>query len=333
MNEKARLRMNRLSHLMVAAGMLIAAACKKTTPPPPTQTSATTDALSMPAIRTPESDARVKADRAAAMERILDKRYAGDPAGKVAMRNTMSQLDAKLDAEDKLAEIHRRTMVTPAPADFKPEPVARKVRLRLALEKTKIRVGEKLRFRLEMTNVGRDPLDYHEIRSSLFAGNLLDTVTMSFYLTDSRNKRVELMPRTGRPSDGGAPSEKLVPPRGLPAAELEKWFQETNAMGQAHATFKVMLLPGETLRSIGEDDSSVENFKALIVEEDAYDKPGPYRLHLELDDRPDPLDDDYIQFSLKTGDTLEEIHKRHDRRNKEALGPISSNAVAFEVVR
>lgn len=332
MIRKAQIQLRRMGHIALAAGLVFAASCKKTPPPASTGTSAPDARLPMP-NSTPVATTKVKG---AGMERALEKRYSGNPAEMEGMRNTMSQLDAQIDAEDKLAAIHRRTMVTPAPADFKSEPVARKVRLKLILEKSKIRVGERLRYRLEMTNVGRDAIDYAELRSSIFVkdGGPLDSLTMRFYLTDRRNKRVRLMsPAISRPSaDGGFRSNRINPPKGLPKEELEKWFQETMAMGQAHATFKVKLLPGETLHSIGDDDSPRENFKTLVVEDD-FDKPGTYRLHLELDDRPRPLSKGYIEASLKSGSTLEEIHKDQERWMRAALGPVSSNVEKFEVVR
>lgn len=322
---------------LLASVLVFASACKRSEPPPSTQAPEPSILLPMPPSRTPEAPPeQASAARDVDLERALDKRYAGDPSEKAAVRKTMNELDAKLDAQDRLAEINRRNMVTPAPPGFKPDPVARKVRLRLILEKNKIRAGERPRVRLEMTNVGRTTIEYSELRSSFFVkdGGLLDSDVMRFYLVDSRKKRTELLPPTFPPAAAaGRPGEKLeAPPRGLTGAQLDKWFTETNAMGQAHATFKVKLLPGETLHSVGDDDSPVENFKTLITEKGIVDTPGTYRLHVELDDRPEPLDKDFIDFSLSFS-TLEEIHKSHDRRIKDALGPVSSNRVTLEVTR
>lgn len=319
---------------LFTAGLCFALACKKSPVAPPAQPPAAPD-LPMPASRPAEhSSAPARTAEDAALNRALEKRYPGKPAEQEAMRDMTRQLDAKLSAEDRLAEIHRRTMVKPAPADFKPEPVARKVRLRMTLEKQKIRVGEPLRFRLEMTNVGRETIDYFEHRSSVFVkdGGMIDSLTIHFYLADGRKERRKLLPRSfPRPYPDRAASEVEGPPSGLSKKEMEKWFVETNAMGQAHATFKVKLLPGETLHSVGDDDSPVENFKTLDTQE-TFNEPGTYQLHVELDDRPDPLDEEYIQHALKYS-TREEIQKNHARRMKKALGHVSSNAVTFEATR
>lgn len=333
MNLKAKVDIKRVGHFALAAGLVIAAACKQSPPPSSRGTPDTDVRLPMP----DSARAPVNGAKGPDLDHTLDKRYSGNPAEKEEIRSTMSQLDAKLAAEDKLAEIRRQTMVTPAPADFKPETAARKVRLKLILEKSVIRKGELPRFRLEMTNVGREAIDYQEIRSSLFAkgGTLLNTLTMRMYVTDSRRRRKALLPpSTPRPGGRGRTrsSARITVPSGLPEADMKKWFMETNAMGQAHATFKVKLLPGETLHSIGDDDSPIENFKTLYTD-DGFDSPGTYRLQLELDDRPAPLDKEYIEFSLKSGSTLEQIHKWHEDEIRAALGPVSSNIETFKVVQ
>lgn len=248
-----------------------------------------------------------------------------------------SNLDAQLDAEEKLAEFHRLTMVVPAPADFKPEPVARKIRLRLVLEKPTLRSGERPRFRLAMTNVGTEPIEYSETRASFFVkdASVLDSSSMRFYLIDRQGKRAKLLPK--QPPETFEPNKSpghdtVYLPDSMPEAEKEKWLKETNAMGQARATFKVKLKPGETLHSIGDDDSPKENFRTLFSRAH-FDKPGTYQLQVELDDRPAPLDKEYIEFNLRTGSTLEEIHKTHERRLRDALGPVSSNAATFEIAQ
>ncbi len=260
------------------------------------------------------------------MERALDKRYAGKPAEKEAMRNTMAELDARLNAEDRITEINQRSMVVPAPADFRPEPIARKIKLKLVLEKSKIKVGENPRFRLELTNIGREPINYQEYESSIFKGGSIgySMRTISFYLTDKRGKRLDLLPAmgTGR-------AEPIRYHDATPKSEEE--MRETNARSQASTTFRVKLLPGETLRSLGDGDTAQEPFRTLRVEE-GYEKPGTYRLQVELDDRPHPLSKEYIKAAL-THSTLEKIHESHERRLKKALGPVSSNTVTFEVER
>lgn len=337
-NWKVNHRLRLMACFALGAGLGITAACKKPAPADSSKESAATEQLAMPSSRPADSEsAAVPVGKDPRMERALDERYAANPSKKEEMRQTMNELDARFSAEDRLAEINRRTMVTPAPPDFKPGQSARKIQLKLILEKQKIRAGEYPRFRLEMTNVGREAIDYQETSPSIFVkgGRLVDSSTILFFLTDSRNKRAELLPPVFTPrSASGLPAEKRIesPPSGLSEAELEKWFAETNAMGQAHATFKVKLLPGETLHSIGDDDSPIENFKSLWAE-GGFKKPGKYQLQVELDDRPRPLSKGYIEASLRSGSTLEEIHRDHSRWMRSALGPVSSNAAILEVAQ
>lgn len=320
---------------MLFAVLVFTAACKKSPAPVSTRPPEAAAELPMPASRTVETAATpTPAVKDAAMEREFEKRYPGNPAEKQAMRDTMTELDAQLDAEDRLAEIRRRTMVTPAPAGFKPEPVARKVRLKLILEKLKIRAGGCPRFRLEMTNVGREAIDYQEFSSSIFArgGGPLNSPTLFFYNTDSQNKKTELMPKAFSPvACGGLASHRPTPyPSGMSEAEMEKLYQDNNAMGRASATFQVKLLPGETLHSLGDADSPVENFKWLLL--NGLRKPGKYRLHVELDDRPEPVTEQRIKDTQSYA-TPETLRKWHEEEVRAALGPVSSNAVTFEVAR
>jgi len=294
-------------------------ACK-----PADQTAEKPAALPMPG-------ARAAAGEIPGMAEALEKRYPGDKAKQEDARDGMRKLDAKLAAQVQLAAANRRTMVAAAPSDFKPELSDRKIRLRLAVEKPRLKAGERLRVRLEVTNVGRKPIEYAETRSSFFVkdGGLLDSPTLRFFLTDARNKKRELLPPTvsSPPLAGGKSKSESIPP-GMTQAEKERWFEDAAAMGQAHATFNVKLLPGETLGSAGDDASS---FKTLNTEA-PFDKPGVYRLSVELDDRPAPLEKDYIEYSLKSGSTLKEIRKWHDEYARAALGPVSA-VTTFEVTQ
>lgn len=275
----------------------------------------------------------VPADEKPGMAKALDQRYPGDKAKQEDMRGAMRQLDAKLAAEDRLAAIHQRRMVAPASPDFKPEPVDRKIVLRLVLENGKIKAGGRPRVRLELTNVGRKPLDYSETRSSFFVmdGGLLDSPTIRFYVKGARSNWSQLLPPTiAPPAAPGATLRRPSPPKGLTPAELDQWFEDTNAMGQAHASFKVKLLPGETLRSVG-DDARAGGFKTLRSE-DSFRTPGLYRLKVELDDRPAPLTKEFIDYMLETGSTMEQIYAGHKEESRNALGPASAEA-AFEVTK
>lgn len=329
--------MKKIYVVLLIGALAAAAACKKSEPPAGVRAEKAVQ-LPMPSSRPAEAPtAPVPAGRAADMDRALEKRYPGNPAMQETLREGMAKLDAQLAAEQRLAEINRRTMVTPAPADFKPEPFARKVRLKLILEKQKIRVGEYPRFRLEMTNVGREAIEYQEFERSIFArgAGMRDSLrTMTFYLTDSKKKKKELMPLVfGTPSSGAPSSPRPTPfPSGMTEEEKEKLFQEISGMAAGSGNFRVKMLPGETLHSLGDDDSPVENFKPLFAKGFKYGEPGIYRLHVELDDRPEPVTEQHIKHaqSYATPETLREWHEEAVRN---ALGPVSSNSATFEVTR
>ena len=282
------------------------------------------------------ANAKVQEHKDEELNRLIEKKYAGNPAEKDAVLRDVAKLNALGDVAKEQAEFYRRTMVTPAPVDFKPEPTARKIRLRIVVEKSKIRLGGYPRFRLEMTNVGRDTIDYEEYRSSLFvkdAGSE-DSTVMRLYITDPRGNRENAIGDrwVDETSPSSTSNEMRYLPDSMPKADKAKWFAETAARSRASTHFQVRLMPGETLHSIGDDASPRENFRTLRTEHH-YDMPGTYQLQAELDDRPEPLDEYFIEANLRSGSTLEEIHKDHDRWMNDALGPVSSNVVSYEVVR
>ncbi|MBI2384558.1 MAG: hypothetical protein HYV14_00955 [Elusimicrobia bacterium] len=232
----------------------------------------------------------------------------------------IKKLDALVDADQRLEDKNTRTMVSPAPAGFTPEPIGRKVHLRLVLEKTKIRVGEPVRYRLEMTNVGRAPINYIEYDSSVFRwGGLLDSLrTIRFMLTDAKGRSHRLEPTLGGRTE---PLKPMSAP----------FTAEQMAESTASTTFRARIGPGETLRSLGDGDSPSEPFRTMIVRNE-FKTPGRYRIHVEFDDRPRPLTETYIEMALHYK-TLEAIKKDHAKWVADALGPISTDPVELEIVR
>jgi hypothetical protein len=278
---------------------------------------------------------RILAEKDEELNRLIEKKYAGNPAEKEEVLRQVAQLNALDDAEKKLAEEYRRTMIIPPPADFKPEPIARRIRLKLVLEKSKIRRGESPRFRLEMMNVGREAINYQEYSSSLFVkgAGLVDSHVMNIYITDPLGHRAIVM-GTNRPSRKRSAKGNGMQflPENTSKADGEKWLAETAALSEASNHFQVKLMPGETLHSIGDDDSPDGNFRTLRMDDD-YDAPGRYQLQVVLDDRPEPLDKEYIEFSTRTGTPLDELQRTHSQRMKDALGPVSSNAAPYMVLQ
>lgn len=276
-----------------------------------------------------------EAKRDAELDELIARRYASDPLKKKEMMEAAATLNATLDAEDKLAELNHRMMVDPPSENFKPEPVSRKISLKLVLENPRIPEGGRPRFRLELANVGTSTIEYHEYQPSVFVkdGGLLDSSrTIHFYLTDPSGRRKELASRPPPASfQANRSREPFDVPAGLSEAGKKKWFIETNAASSASTSFKVRLAPGEILRSVGDDDSSRANFKSLFSTAD-FTRPGSYKLEVLLDDRPEPLTQEEIQDAIGFS-TPEETRRLYDRRLKNALGPVRSNVVDIEVVK
>lgn len=305
--------------LLLAVILGLGGACKKAAPTATTAEPQSQPQLPMPAPpgRETPDPSKTRADMDAEMDQVLAKEYPGNPAAQEEARSGMKALDALGDAQEKLEEINQRTMVIPAPAGFKPEPVARKVRLNLVLEKQRIRAGEEPRFRLELTNVGRETITYQEYSSSIFKGGsiLYSIHTIRFYLIDESGNKTKLHPALGV---GKAEPIRELPP----TADPEKRMREINALSQASTTFRVRLQPGDTLRSLGDGDSAAEAFRTFQVN-GGFKKPGKFRLMVELDDRPKPLKKRFGKSVLKP-DTLAKIQEEETRLLKEALGPVSA---------
>lgn len=245
MHSGGRERLTRCRRILLLACLVLAAACKKPAPAP--SAPASPPDLSMPSRSASSSPPAHPVDPG--MERLLTAHYGNDEAKKEEVRGTVRALDAEADAAEKLAEENRRTMIIPAPPDFKPESVDRKVRLRLALQNTKLHPGDFLRIRLEMTNVGRQAIAYHEIGGGIFKyGNLSATRSVSLYVTDPSGHREKLdAAPASRKVKGAKPVDTGFNflPANMPAADKEKWLQKTMAESAASQYFQVKLLPGE----------------------------------------------------------------------------------------
>lgn len=275
-------------------------------------------------------------DRDADLKRLIEKKYAENPAERDAMLRDVSMLGALDAAERTLADRYRRTMIVPAPADFRPEPVGRKIRLRLVLERTRLKRGERPRFRLEMMNAGRDTIDYHEDMPGLFVkgAELAHTNVMTFFITDPHGKRVRVIGGRAleRPDPSSRPDRLEPAPAGMSPQQEQQWAAETAAMSKASTRFTVRLMPGETLHSIGDDDPPHDNFRTLRTQHDFFEEPGTYRLEVVLDDRPAPLTKTFIKASLESGSTLEQIQRDQAKQAADALGPASSNVATYDII-
>lgn len=227
------------------------------------------------------------------------------------------KLDAMISADEKLAAKNRAEMIVSAPAGFRPEDAARKVRLTLVLEKTSLAAGDEPRFRLELTNAGREPIDYMENDPSVFRwGGLLHSMkSIRFFLVDSKGLRRKMEPALGG----------RVEPLKSRAGALSR---ESEAEGVAANTFRVRILPGETLRSLGDGDSPSAPFRTMRLRSE-FTRRGKYSIVVELDDRPAPLTEEYVKVASRFRPEAQ-VRADHAKRAVEALGPVESKPVAVE---
>ncbi len=295
--------------LILLIPIAFATACKKT---PPT-------AAPVPAAARAE-------DNRAVPPPWIEKRYSSDPKKLELAR----QLYAEADVEDKQAVIDQKTMVAPAPAGFHPEPVARKIRLTLVLEKSMIRRGERPRFRLEMTNVGREAVRYSDLHESFFKSGYLDsTDKIRFQLTGPLGRKTRLSSPLAL---GSFRPEEIKFPPGMTDADKAKWAEKINNQSGGSSHLNITLAPGETLRSYGDGYSPRVPFLTL-TSAFKFDTPGTYKLQVEFDDRPAPLTEEDIQRHLRYGGmSAEALRKENAEMRREALGPAVSNSASFEVV-
>lgn len=292
----------------------LSAACKKS-PPPPT---ATTPLRAGSDVVKPEVDAE--------RQRLIDQHFASNPEQKKAFLREM-EID-KL--RDRQSEIDHKEMVLPTPANFRPSGVSRKILLTLKLEKHILRRGENPRFRLELQNIGREPIVFYDggsSESSFFKSGSISEINrrMKFPLIRPDGNKVLL-----ETPDGGSDliMDEIKTPPGLNAAEKAAWIDNLTRQSDASDKLRVKLQPGETLVTRG--DRPGDAYRTLRSDED-FEQPGTYHLQVLFDDRPSPLTQAEIDSGLRFRISTETARATQDMMARNALGSCSSNAVTFEV--
>lgn len=149
----------------------------------------------------------------------------------------------------------RMELVRQPKEEWKPGEAARGLEMLLLVERHKIRKGEPLNYRLEMRNVGRDPILFQEDPPSFIKeGSLCGSHGFKFYAAPPRGKEQAL---TCRPAGTG---EVHVGTRAAAAPE---------------PGLDLTLLPGEYLLTRGAGPG--RPFRTLTAAE-PFDKTGTYRL-------------------------------------------------------
>lgn len=190
----------------------------------------------------------------------------------------MAEMAAHGKAYDEEARRIRVELIIPAPADFKSANPARQIRLRLKLERSSVRIGETIRYRLELVNEGSKPYVYAEDTPSFFkTGRMSDRVQL--ILTEPDGKKIDLRPPYPGGSLGGS---EIRFPGDWSNARKEEWINSQKLRAKVAGYLYARLEPGEALRTRG--DGPEDGYRTLRTRH-ALKVPGTYELRAILDGR------------------------------------------------
>jgi hypothetical protein len=253
--------------------------------------------------------------------------------------------------EDEKRGQDRLELVSPPPKGFKPENVKRKLKLTLIPKSTTIKAGEQFWFALEIQNVGREPVYFHEPDSYLKLGDFFG-IRWDFYLTQPDGKTIKLHPAYDGP--------------GMDLPDLRRWKNGGTRITEEQAkellasssrcswdssSMEVTLQPGETLRSRawhdipimeayamrdrGEDPGAnyaTGRWRELFVGYQ-FKKPGKYKLKVVYDDPlPRKPTEAGIQREIERGYSRESTMRMYRTDVPTHVGRIVSKPISFEVV-
>ncbi|TBR24878.1 hypothetical protein EPO15_03205 [bacterium] len=262
----------------------------------------------------------------------------------------------EIDIRRGVRKAERAELVRPAPKGFKPEPVARKLKLTLIARDKTIREEESFWYRLELQNVGREAVRFRESPSFLKDGRRYDDGRWEFYMVRPNGKKERIPP--SRLADVFEAQERPHPPIDVPDSEnmtkeqVSDWIHRDGLRRTAETNLEVVLAPGETLVSRPWRWVEPEEQKELYAKgaKDLWPKPsgefrelrtsayweplGNFKIWVAYDDPPrNPPDEEELQRMEKKGVSRAWMMKHHSAVNAEALGRIESNIVALEVTK
>lgn len=199
--------------------------------------------------------------------------------------NPYDAIRAKLDERD------RREYYRPAPPDFKPEDVARKLKLTLVPESRMLRKGKPFRYRVEVQNVGNKPVYFSEYKSFIKTGKIEFErwAKYKFYMTDpDGHKRVIEPSLTYRASSPPGSDWVSKPMTREEADKFEKVLALQTFEEMEGFNLSMNLQPGDALVSKAYYSKEIAGFRDLGINGVDYklDKPGTYRFQVVYDDPP-----------------------------------------------
>ena len=253
----------------------------------------------------------------------------------------------------KEARADDRRLVTAAPKGFKPKARARMLSIKLTARDSKIKVGESFWYRLEIQNVGSSVITYSEYDSFLKDGS--DTgLRWRFYVTP---------PNGAREWMGGGPEElhlsnpanravEIPGSASMSKVEIETFILKNEAWRKADSQLSVTLAPGQTLSSRPWKWEPEARHRKFFIHRDKptdrpkyegfrefwtgyrFRTPGRYEITVVLNDpAPPPPNEEFLRLMEQKGVSRERSLRHHQAEVMESLGIVSSNKVAFEVVK
>ena len=262
-----------------------------------------------------------------------------------------SEEEARILREVRKAE--RAELVRPAPRGFKPESATRKLKMTLVARDKTIRAEESFWYRLELQNIGREPVKFREEPSFLKDGQRIDD-KWGFYLLRPNGKPERILP--GRLVDLMARRERPNPPIDVPGSEkmseaqVRAWVRRDGMRRNAEKNLEVILAPGETLISRPWRWVEVEEQRELYAkgEKDLWPKPagdfrelrtssvlelpGRHKIWVTYEEPVLSADEEEILRLKKKGISRAKTLERYRRLNADNIGCLESNPVVIEVV-
>lgn len=257
--------------------------------------------------------------------------------------------------EQEVREAERAEMVRPAPRGFKPEKAARRLHLTLVARDKSIKVGQTFWYRLELQNVGKEPIEIDENASFLKDGERYDDGTFDFFVTTAAGAR-ELMSLgvfADNMTDGFRPNRPIDIPGGekMSKDQLHAYMRLHAVRSKAEAGLHVILAPGETLvsrpwkwvspldqRKLFESGAAdlwpkpEGDYRELWTEFD-FDKPGRYTIQAEyVDEPPPPFEEWFLKRMENEGYKRSEFLEDYAASSAKRMGRVRSNPVSLEVV-
>lgn len=285
---------------VVTIGIFILAGCRQS--PPTNPTDSTSHSQEMPS-------------KFEGFKEFIKKKGLSPEREKAALESV-----DEMRRQDDQSALDRQELIRPAKPGFSPANAKHKIQLVLTLEKSMIRRGENPRFRLELTNVGRETFHYSEIHGSFFKTGVISmSRDLQFNLKNPSGKEKLLITAA---MGSGSPQEIFFPADWSEERKSHS-VAEFNRRAKADSELSVDLLPGETLHTRGE--SRGDPFRSLISNGD-YTQPGTYRIRVSFES-------DFVLKQIKPWMSAKQQAIVQKRRAAESMPPTHSNEVVFEVTQ